>query len=192
MLEEHIDNNVCHSILLKLNNKTDTIAIRRLIIHIRDTLNTTILNQLANSIAKFILTYHIRHLGKDNLLTIILSGLNLVLSTDNHATTTCKQRLLNTCITVEDTTCREVWTLNKVEKLLALTLRIIDICTTSIYNLTKVVWSHICCHTYCNTTCTIYKQKRNSCRQYCRLELLTVKVWSPVDSLLVNVRHNLG
>ena len=50
---------------------------------------------------------------------------------------------------------------------------------------------HICSHTYGNTTCSVYQQQRNLGRQNGRLLQGLIEVGCPIDSLLIDVSHNL-
>ena len=124
-------------------------------------------------------------------LTTRSGVLDLGLSAHNHAATTCEQRLLNTLVAVDDTACGEVGTLDIVQQLLALTLGVVDICAAGIYNLAQVVGRHVGSHTYGDTAGTVYEQQRNLCGQYGRLLQCVVEVQAPVDSLLLDIGHNL-
>ena len=138
-----------------------------------------------------LLVHHVRNLGEDKLLTACCGGFDIVAGTHYHATATCQESLFNTLVAIDKGSRREVRTFDKVEQILACALCVVDVCAASVNNLREVVRCHIGSHTYGDTAGTIYEQQRNTGREYGRLLLCVVEVHGPIDSLLVDIGHNL-
>ena len=117
--------------------------------------------------------------------------LDLGLSTHHHATTTRFESLTNTLVTVDDTTRREVGTLDILSQLRNLDILVVNIRATSIANLTQIVGRHIRSHTYRDTARTINQQQRNLRGQHRRFGCRIVEVEREIDRILLDIGHHL-
>ena len=187
--EELIQNNVCIRITLHVNNDTHTLT-ARFVIYVRDTFKLTFLHEVSNIFNKLLLINSVRNLCHNNLI-VALIALNLSLSTHYDTATTSLIGILNTLKTINICTCWEVWSRNKLHQTISRYLWIINISTTSIDNLTKVMRRDICCHTHSNTITTIYKQVRNLCRHHSWFAQRIVKVVDHVNRILLDIVHNV-
>ena len=188
-LEELIQNNVCIRITLHVNNDTHTLT-ARLVIYVRDTLQLSFLHEVSNIFNKLLLINSVRNFCYNNLI-VALIALNLSLSTHYDTTTTSLIGIFNTLKTINISTRWEVWSRNKLHQTISRYLWIINISTTSIDNLTKVMRRDICCHTHSNTITTIYKQVRNLCRHHGRFAQRIVEVVDHVNRILLDIVHNV-
>ena len=69
-------------------------------------------------------------------------------------------------------------------------LRVVDVSADGVANLSQVVGSHVCCHTYGNTGRTVEQKERSFCGKYGRLLNCVVKVELEVYCILVYVCEN--
>ncbi len=117
--------------------------------------------------------------------------LDFGLSAHNDTAAARQHRLLDPLVTVDDTPCREVGTLDVLQQLLTRNLGIVHISATSVDHLAEIVRRHVGRHADGDTARTVDNQQRNFGRQHRRLGNRIVEVQRPIDSLLVDVSHHL-
>ena len=190
ILIERIEHHARHSVLLQDDHNANTVAVA-LVIDVCDTLQLLLVDHIGDLLDHLGLIDHIGDLGDHDALTTRRRMLDLGLGTHNHATTTRFECLTNALVTVDDTTRREVGTLDIFSQLRNLDLLVVNVCTASVANLTQVMGSHIGCHTYRNTARTIDQQQRNLGGQHRRFGSRIIEVERKVDRILLDVGHNL-
>ena len=99
--------------------------------------------------------------------------------------------IFNTLDTIDGGTCREIRRRNIFHQSLGVNVRVINIRTAAIDYLTQVVGRDIRCHTDGDTVTTINKEVRNLSRHDSRLLERIVEVVHHVDSILVQVVHDM-
>ena len=112
-------------------------------------------------------------------------------STNHDTSSTCFICILHTLDAINSSTCREIWSRDILHQFIEFDIRIINIRTATIDDLTQIMCRNIRSHTYSDTVTTINKEIRNLSRHYRRLLQSIIEVVDHIDGFLIKVVHNM-
>ena len=122
---------------------------------------------------------------------MIIIALDFSLSTHYHTSTTGFISLTNTLYTIYISTSREIRSFNILHQTIEIYIRIINISTATINDLTEIMSRNISSHTNGNTISTIYQQIRNFSRHHTWFLQCIIEVIRHVYSILIKVIHDM-
>ena len=166
-LEQLVQNHVGVGILLHVDDDTHTLT-TRLVVGVRDTLELTFLHQVGDILNELCFVHAIRNLSDDNLVMSLMT-LDFGLGTHHDSSPTRFIGIFHALQTVDISTCGEVGSLDILHQAFGINIRIVDIGTAPVDDLTQVMCRDIGSHTYCNTVTTVHQQVRNLRRHHARL-----------------------
>ena len=136
------------------------------------------------------LVYSVRNLCNNDLV-VGLATLDLCLGTHHDTATTCLVGILYSLKTIDICSCWEVGTWDILHQSVSVDVWIVDISAATVDNLTQIVGRHIGGHTYSDTITSVNQQVRNLGWHNCWLNERVVEVVGHVDSLLLEVVHDV-
>ena len=188
-LEELVQEHIGIGITLHIHYDTHTLA-TRLIVHIGNAIYLAFLGEVGDSHDELLLVDTVRNLSDDNLV-VSIPTLDLGSSTYHDTTTTGLVSVLHTLDTIDGSTCREVWSRNIFHQAIGVDVRIVDVSTAAIDDLTQVVGRNIGSHTHGDTVTTIHQEVRNLGRHHGRFLEGVIEVVHHIDGFLVQVVHDV-
>ena len=96
-----------------------------------------------------------------------------------------------TLYTVNICACWEIGGFDIFHQAICINFRIVNICATTINDFSKVMCGNVCRHADGNPVTSIDKQIGNLCRHYSRLQKRVVEIVCHVDSILLEVIHDV-
>ena len=188
-LEELVEQYIGIYSLLHINHDAHTLTVR-LVVDIGNALNLLVVRKLCDVLDQLCLVDSIRYLGSNDAL-IVAVCLNLCFRTYHDTSATRLISILYAVVAIDDTTCREVRSLDILHELWDGDVWIVDICANTIYYFREIMSRHIGCHTYGNTVGTIDKERRDACWQHLWLHVVVREVWHHIHRVLLYVTKHL-
>ena len=87
--------------------------------------------------------------------------------------------------------CREIRSRNDFHQLWNRDIRVLANSKYSVNDFSQLMWRDICCHPYCDTGSTVYKQVWKTCRQYDWFSFRSIVVILVVNGVFIDVPKNL-
>src|SRR5690606_33146193 len=109
----------------------------------------------------------------------------------HHAAAARLASLLYTGVSVDDSSGREVWSLDILHQFMDLDIPVIDIGHDAVHHLGQVMGRHVSGHTDGDSRCPVYQQVGNVGRQYGRLFDGVIEVKLVVDGVFIDIREPL-
>ena len=191
VFEQLVEYNICNCIALDVDNDTHTNTAVGFVVDIRNTFYLLVGNEVSDMLDKFGLVDHIRNFGNHDAFVTAFRSFDFGLRAYDNASVTCCVSLANTVDTIYNTTGREIGSLDYLSKFIDFDFGVVNIGDCCIDCLSKVVRSHVGCHTYGDTVSTVDNQVRYFGRQYARFLQRIVEVVYEIYSFLVHIGHHL-
>ena len=160
------------------------------IVSVRDAVQFSVFYEVGNILDKLCLVDAVRYLGNNNLIVVFIA-FNLSLSTHHYTAATCLVCLLNALQTINICACWEVGSRYVLHQSLCIDIGIVDKCAATVNNFAKIMCRHIGSHTNGDTVTSIYQQVRYFRWHHAGLSKRVVKVIDHVDSILLQVVHDV-
>ena len=176
--------------LLQINYDADILG--GFVTHALDTLNLLLMVELSNLLDQVLLVHTVRDLGDHDLRLATLTLSNVGHTASDDWSTTRSVSVVDILLIENDSTSWEVWTLNKFQKILSSSIRIIDKHDRSIHHLIEIVRWDVGGHTHRNTKSTVEEEVGSASWQNDWLLLSTIVVGAEVDCLLVDILEHLA